>query len=81
MKYLNTYRNLRVNGKVSVPRLTSNQIYIVKAIYEESPGVVTVDVGTTTGRGKVASVPAEDCHAVINEGSRRNFDLQRRLNG
>lgn len=81
MKYLNQYRDIKVNGKVSVPRLTSNQIYIVKAIYEESPGVVTVDVGTTTGRGKVASVPVEDCHSLMNEGNRRYFDPNKQLNG
>lgn len=61
---------LRRGSQVYCYRLTSNQTYIITDIYEESKGVVTVDLRLPTGRDKVASVPANDVYPLIAEGKR-----------
>ena len=80
MRPLARYKNIIRGMKVRVPRLTSGETYIVRDIYEESKGVVTIDVGTTTSRGNVvASVDAEDCYPILSEGSM--YSNLSRLNG
>ena len=72
MRKLNSIpgRRLYRGSRVTCPRLTMNQVYVIVDIYEESPGVISCDLRLPDAKGKVASVSAHDVFPLVNEGTR-----------
>lgn len=72
-------RKLYRGSRVTCPRLTMNQVYVIMDIYDEGNNTITVDLRLPDAKGRVASVSAYDVLPLVNEGTRPSKGS--RLNG